>query len=107
MIMRGKHKPIGRMPDGGEIRLESQDEISEYGNELEEILSILGYPGALITDGSLLAHFFVCDDDDEMSQFLREIAKHFDIKEPNPDESLVEIARRARNAHEVRGTNRT
>lgn len=82
------------------IALASQDRVEDYQYELEEILEVIGYPEALITDLSSLGDFFFRDPEafDECSERM---AGAFGIEVIGPNERLVDLAKRVREARKV------
>jgi hypothetical protein len=94
--MAKKGRFIGRLPDGKRSFWASQERVKEYAEELGELLEIIGHPEALITDLSSTGNFFSNDENEAMEIVLQKIGDQFGIETPKADESLVDIASRAR-----------
>lgn len=76
------------------IEIADQDLVKQYQEEVNQILDIVGHPEALVTDESWLSDFPI---DDEMIRQLGELVKG----KIEPNECLVDIARRMREAKRV------
>jgi hypothetical protein len=94
--MAGKNQRIGKLPNGTKIELFPCEQVEQFGHELKEILEVIGYPEAFITDGSCASDFFLRHEDRTCKKLMKKIGHHFGIGTPVTDELLVNIAKRIR-----------
>ncbi len=87
---------------GKKVTLAPRDETESLHYELEKVLDIIGHPEALITDWSNIGDFFTGDDRDALGDCMTRIGDAFAIDVTDPNERLVDLAKRAWKARKVR-----